>query len=517
MKIPSLTFALLSILLLLLNVIPASWLVDFRSVTLTQAIGMAQSSELVAISRSANCIPGSGWVWMKGPDRPEIADQARKALAQMGIQAVVNAGEYGERDSCGNFYLYAIDFSVTVQNGPTEGSLQQSTIGRIYSVLTKLGQPRVGNVRMTLMPENVTFTIPADMTFSDGMVTHGIFPETPTVAAQDGALSPRAFLPLVTRSYPQEVLRRNVYVIVYDPILSNGQYLSDYLGWNDHSALTQGTIEFFRQVTNNRLQYNVVYTTIVTDGWPAKIDRFRYTEAEYLAVINGQRPPHSPDTVDYNAIVNSSALDICGKANRGEIDEVWIYNGPYFGFYESTLVGPGAYWYNSPPVPGPHNCQRLIPIMGPSPERGLDCAVHNFGHRMEAAMTRVYGSWQQNRTAHNWERFALVKALSPDYSYSGCGNIHYPPNGQSDYDYYNSSYTPSNCDDFFNYPNLGAPTFTAKPTNCSSWNCTDLDYLAYWFRHTPSASGCGPDGKANNWWKYFVDPALALNPSGVCP
>lgn len=328
----------------------------------------------------------------------------------------------------------------------------------------------------------------------------------------------QVFLPSVMRSYePGGVLHRKVYVIVYDPILSNGQYLSDYLGWNDHATLTQQTIEFFRQASHEGLNYEVVYTVIVTDGWPIKVDGFRYTEAEYLAVINGQSPPHHPDAVDYNAIVNSPQLDICGKANRGEIDEVWIYNGPYFGFYESTLVGPGAYWYNSPPVPGPHNCHRLIPIMGPSPERGLDCAIHNFGHRTEATMTQVYGSWGQNRTTHNWERFALVKALSPDYSYSGCGNVHYPPNGAGNYDYGNTASVLSNCDDFAHYPDLGDPAETAKPVTCDEWGCTEVGYLSYWFSHLPSNPGCGPDGVANNWWKYFADPALALDLFSPCP
>lgn len=329
--------------------------------------------------------------------------------------------------------------------------------------------------------------------------------------------SSKIFLPLVVRSYaPSEILTRRVYVIVYDPLLSNGQYLSDYLHWNEHTDLTQGTVSFFRQVTNGALNYEIVYTTIVTDGWPQKIDGFRYTEEEYLAAIRGEIPFHSPDNVDYNLIVNSPALDICGRANRGEIDEVWIYNGPGFGFYESTLVGPNAYWYNSPPVPGPHTCNRLIPIMGPSPERGLDSAIHNFGHRTEATMTRVYGSWQQNRTSHNWERFALVKALSPDYFYSGCGNIHYPPNGVADYDYGNTSAVLSNCDDFANYPNLGNPSNTAIPVTCSRWSCDHLDYLRFWFSHLPSNTGCGPDGVANNWWKYFSTPAFALTPSAPC-
>ena len=315
---------------------------------------------------------------------------------------------------------------------------------------------------------------------------------------------------------PPGTLNRKVYVIVYDPLLSNGQHLSAYLGWNNHTILTQGTLDFFRQVTDDYLNYTVAYTTVVTDGWPVKADGFRYTETEYLAVMSGQSPPHTPDDVNYNAIVNSPQFDICGKLNRDEIDEVWIYNGPYFGFAESTLVGPGAYWYNSPPVPGPTNCNRLLPIMGPSPERGLECAIENFGHRTESTMVQVYGSWEQNRTSHNWERFALVKALSPNYSYSGCGNVHYPPNGTSDYDYGNPSTVMSNCEDFANYPNLSDPYTVLQPVTCSIWSCSHLEYFRYWFSHFPSSAGCGPDNVANNWWRYFADPALALNPLSAC-
>ena len=182
-------------------------------------------------------------------------------------------------------------------------------------------------------------------------------------------------------------------MVVYDPLLSNGKLLSQELNWISHAALTQGTVDFFQQASHGEVNYSIVQTTVLTDGWPEKIDGFRYTEQEYLAAISGQGPWHSPDNVSYNKIVNDSRLDICGKANRGEIDEVWIYNGPGFGFYESTLVGPGAYWFNSSPVPGPHTCNRLIPIMGPSPERGLDCATENFGHRTESTMTQVYGGW----------------------------------------------------------------------------------------------------------------------------
>lgn len=781
----------------------------------TSEVALPLSTSLPS-SDTTPCRPGSGWTWAKGPSKPDVADQVRQAIAQMGIEALVEANSYGEMDSCGTFSMAGMDFNLTVQSKNLLGqAAQQEIADQIFPILTRFGQPDFGHAKVTFRPGNAVFTIrppmpiPANTFVSQstsstfgaswhqlmtpqappGRYTHGLAYDTqrnvsvlfgghsseeprandtwefdgadwieitpaqsppgranidqvlvydanrektilfgglgaggylndtweydgttwsqigPGLSPQsrdshamvfdrhrgvtvlfggytssgsllgdtweyDGAweqISPiqspgerfhhamaydanrqvtvlfggldsgnnalgdtweyddtswteitpsqtpparqnhsmaydsergvmvmfggednngtllndtweydgttwqqiadasvtitrkemplvydeqengvlffgggywdggsltvfaetweynnsspsrHVFLPLVMDPRPpSEVSSRKVYVVVYDPLLQNGQHLSAYLGWNQHADLTQATVDFFAQASNNQLTYNVVYTSVITDGWPEKLDGFTYTEEEYLAVMDGQSPAHSPDAVDYNKIVNSPVLDICGKANRGEIDEVWIYNGPYFGFYESTLVGPGAYTYNSPPVPGPHDCNRLIPIMGPSPERDLDSAIHNFGHRTEATMTKVYGSWQQNRTAHNWERFALVKTLSPDYFYSGCGNIHYPANGTSDYDYGNVSTVLSNCDDFANYPDLGDPAATAQPVTCSDWGCTQINYLAYWFAYLPANDGCGADIVASNWWAYFADPALALDPSWPC-
>jgi hypothetical protein len=131
-------------------------------------------------------------------------------------------------------------------------------------------------------------------------------------------------------------------------------------------------------------------------------------------------------------------------------------------------------------------------------------------------MTQTYGSWEENRTLHNWDRFGLVKAQSPNYTYSGCGSVHYPANGVEGYDYSNPGTVLSNCDDFFNYPNLGDPLAKAKSVTCSIWGCDELGYLLYWFGHFPSRAGCGSDGVANDWWKYIADVNAALAPSQAC-
>jgi hypothetical protein len=448
-------------------------------------VSAERSTELVSAGK--DCYPDSGWMWTDGPSEPAIAVQVQQELSQRGIQATVEARNYGETDSCGNYHSEGIDFTIRLKGAQ---STQREWADEIVQTLAEFGKPNLGNVKL-LSPkgELIPINVPDRLSTTKTM---GV--ETLTV----------------------DTITKQVYVIVYDPLLSDGQKLSQRLNWNDHAVITQQTIDFFKQSTNNKMNYVIADTTVVTSGWPELVDGFSYTEEEYLAVLAGQQPHHEPTGVNYNKIVNTPEFDICGKLNRGEIDEVWIYNGPWFGFYESTLVGPGAFWLNSPPVGGTHNCNKLLPIMGPSPERTTHEAVHNFTHRAESTMTKVYGSWQQNNTSHNWNKFALVKAQSPSYSYSGCGSSHYPPNALSDYDYGNLSNVLSNCDDFANYPNLGDPLQVSQPVNCTAWGCDDLAYYGYWFGHFPSYLGCGPDNVANGWWKYLTDLGYALYPSYAC-
>ena len=118
---------------------------------------------------------------------------------------------------------------------------------------------------------------------------------------------------------PVEPVTQRVYVVVYDPLLDNGQLLSDYLGWAEHGDMTQETVGLFRQASHGKLNYKVVETTVVTDGWPVKTDGFRYTEKEYLSVYSGQSPAHSPDSVDYNKIVNDQNDEGYWTGNIGPI------------------------------------------------------------------------------------------------------------------------------------------------------------------------------------------------------
>lgn len=317
--------------------------------------------------------------------------------------------------------------------------------------------------------------------------------------------------PAATLPEAPEHFNRNVYVLVFDPRLNNGKLLRDNEGWRYHGDITRDTVAFYEDASRGRLTYTIVHTTVVEE-FPLKVDGFRYTAESWLAA-KGSGNWHTPDGVDYTAILTDNRWDLCGRVNRGEIDEIWIYNGPAFGFWESTLAGPNAYFYNSLPVQGNHGCEHLVPIMGPSPERTIGEAIHNFGHRMESTMQQLYGSWDQTREpTHNWERFALARRNSGGaVSYSGCGDIHNPPNAAIEYGYNNTgNATLSNCDAWNAYPNIIAPNVFNRTVTCNDWGCTDLGYYRYWLRHLPRFEGCSDGVSLNDWWVYLVYPDRAL-------
>lgn len=469
---------------------------------------------VAAINTQDNCIPGRGWSWKTQPTSENIAPEVEDQLRQLGYSAEVTAREFGESDSCGNFEKYAVDFSVTMAQTRQLQANQNNLAQDIYDVLHPYRGPELGIIQVDFPAQDKQMRLVYDVNMQAPQLL-----DTQSLDYQENL--PGMSLPspnAITATPATETFNLNVYVIVYDPIMSTGELLSERMNWNDHAAITQGTIDFFSQASNNRVNYTVAETYHVDDwaDWPIKTDGFQYTEAEYLDVMSGQSPAHSPDSVNYNTIVNNPAFGLCEKFNNGEIDEVWIYNGPYFGFYESTLAGPNGYWFNSNPVPGPYTCNELMPIMGPSPERTVTEAVHNFGHRTESTMKKTYGSWNQNNISHGWNKFGLVDFQSPLYDYSGCGSIHYPPNGQSDYDYHNSAnFADTNCDDFVNYSDLTEP-MPLISVNCSAWQCGSLQFLDYWFSHLPSNNACDTDDISNDWWKYFADPDLPVNPTAPC-
>lgn len=322
---------------------------------------------------------------------------------------------------------------------------------------------------------------------------HGVF----GVATLGVVVLTCAVFAAVRRPAPVKRLTPKVLVIIYNPIIEaeGGKRLVDVCGWNDPRTLMKEYIADIQEVSGGFVSYQVAQVLEV-DEFPVKKDGFTYTDEEYMRCWRSGKGWHQPDGVDYREIIRK--YNIARRVEAREIDEVWLFGMPYAGFWESTMAGKGAYFCNSDPVPGV-DCSRIFVVMGFNYERGVGEMLEDLGHRTESIMTHVFGSWEPKET-HAWNRFTLYDKVAPGRA--ACGNVHFAPNSEKDYDWGNKRRVWSTCDDWLSYPKL---TGKRRLVDCSEWGGGDIrEHHKWWFRHIPKAPG-RTQGKLNNWWCYIVD------------
>ena len=302
------------------------------------------------------------------------------------------------------------------------------------------------------------------------------------------------------------MIQSRVLSIIHNPIVDprRGIKLSQALGWNDPDSLARDYIRDVRGASHGIVEYQIA-ERIEVDGFPIKVDGFRYDAETYLRCWRSRRGFHQPDAVDYLALIRQ--FDMIRKIDTRQIDEVWLFGFPYGGYYESTMCGRGAFWCNSPPVAGTEQCARRFVIMGFSYERGVDCMLEDLGHRAESIMAKVY---EGRRGDDNlWEHFSRYDRIAPGLA--SVGNMHFAPNSERDYDWGNPRNVPSDCDDWLNFPDPSASSGhglhgAQRSVNCRDWGNGDMRrHHLWWFERVPHAEG-ESGGIKHNWWIYLVDP-----------
>lgn len=290
-----------------------------------------------------------------------------------------------------------------------------------------------------------------------------------------------------------------VLLFVFDPIMQNkgGQRRQVAYGWGDPESLTADVVADLNTHSHGRVQYEVV-ETITVDDFPIMKDGFQYDDAGYdEAWSSGIWHEEGFDYARFIADANLAA-----RVESGEIDEVFLYGAPGDGFWESTMAGDGAYWCNSSPVEGVPS-ERAFVLMGWNYERGVAEALHSWGHRSESIMDHSYGTREPNRN-NNWSAFSLQERQAPGQG--SIGDVHFPVNGESDYDYDNPSPASSDCDNWYNYPDLSG---SRRDVNSSEWSPSGIDphrdYMNWRYDHMPHMSSKGDDQYLANWWRYLVD------------
>lgn len=300
---------------------------------------------------------------------------------------------------------------------------------------------------------------------------------------------------------PAATVRPKVLAIVYDPrVRSEGdRSLVEVCGYHRPELLMQAYAADLAAASDGYVAYQVV-RTVTVDAFPRKADGFTYDAETFLRCLRARGGWHEPDAVDYHAILD--AFDVVDHVERGAVDEVWLFGPPYAGFWESTMAGNGAYFCNADPIPGVP-CSRRFVVMGFNYERGVGEMLEDFGHRVESIMARVYGSWWAwgSWRGHAWDRFTLYDLVAPEEA--ACGNVHFAPNSERDYDWGNPRPVWSTCDDWLSYPRL---TGRKRLVDCREWGGGDIRaHHLWWLAHLPRADGAS-GGVLNNWWTYVVDP-----------
>lgn len=320
---------------------------------------------------------------------------------------------------------------------------------------------------------------------------------TPTLEVPAGyPFDPKAAPTPVTGA--AEIINRKVLLVVFDPVVDpvSKQKLSQHLNWKRVDDLSSGFLSDVLESSGSLARYQIVQR-VELDEFPLKKDGFRYTAQSYLDVLSKKTPAHEPDAVDYDDLLKR--FNILQRVATGEIDEVWFFSFPYGGFYESTMGGMGAFWCNSPALPNTSQCPRKFILMGFSYQRGVGEMHESFCHRYESMMERVYMRATPDKNL--WAQFIRYDKTHPGES--ECGNVHFAPNSERDYDWGNQRFVESYCDDWLNFPNF---TRVKKRVNCADWGNGEIRaHHVWWLKRMPKVPG-SIHGVSNNWWLYVMDP-----------
>jgi hypothetical protein len=304
---------------------------------------------------------------------------------------------------------------------------------------------------------------------------------------------------------PVSKLEPRVLLVVFDPVLDTvtGQRLlqaPEAAGWGKVEDLVAAFITEVETCSGGLVKYSVVDRATL-DYFPKKADGHIYSAGEYLqAVRTGQY--YAPDPANYALLL--ADLNLLPRLAQGDFDEIWFFGGPGFGFYESQMGGPGAFWCNSPALVGTAAAGRRFVIMGFSYERGVGEMLEDLGHRAESVLRY---RWRNTPDDQNlWKRFARYDKVAPGKAEVGL--LHWAPNSRKDYDWGNPNPVSTRCETWLKFPDLSGE---AETLTCAAWGGGDIRlHHRWWLQHLPKTPG-RTQGVANNWWRYVInvnDPEL---------
>lgn len=302
--------------------------------------------------------------------------------------------------------------------------------------------------------------------------------------------------------------------------------IGEWAYWNDPVEQAKVFEQELEKASHGVVQYEVVKVVEAPHFYTYKPDgkggREWITSDDIAAYCQSRNVPgFTWEGWGYDYLQLISDNDFGKMRDNDELHEVWVFTHPGSCMFESRLIGDGAFWCNSVGINkqmGATN-NKLLTVMFCNYERTVDLALHSYGHRVESVMAQVYGLegewWKYNdkQSVEELTPMQLYTAYQGTYSkfepgYAHIGLIHFPPNGERDYDYSNTQLKKTYADEWMNYPDMDFSPEKAREVNNQEWAHEGGDqwgYMMWFFSHLPHFKGLDKHGKLNNWWHYIVD------------
>ncbi|MEW5940757.1 MAG: hypothetical protein AB1750_13895 [Chloroflexota bacterium] len=224
------------------------------------------------------------------------------------------------------------------------------------------------------------------------------------------------------RRNPKKILAPKVMIINFRPAAVPSI-------WTQADTLANAYKQTMRSLSADTVIYQIVKRKTVS-YFPVLEDGRQYTDATWTQARQDDRLAYRDAHGNYvfaNYLKIAQDFDLLALVRDKAIDEVWMFGGPYFGFYESRMVGRNALWCNAPPLEQPG---RRFVMMGFNYERDVKEMVHNFGHRAESILGAKYGSMAFVNQLYSAQP-ALTSAPANDFEQflATYGTTHAPPGG----------------------------------------------------------------------------------------
>ncbi|HEY2409605.1 MAG TPA: hypothetical protein VGI10_26555 [Polyangiaceae bacterium] len=299
-----------------------------------------------------------------------------------------------------------------------------------------------------------------------------------------------------------------------------------------------------------QLQYNlrVVDLRDGVGGRPPPPASYPFQNSTLYPRVGPPLPGAPGGTFDYTTLFSPAYAanygfagnpDLCTLVNQGTIHEVWVVvsddvpdttgllevmsERPNYTASDNQTgtVNTCANGCAPPTVPF---CGRSLRVGQVNYTRGPGCFLHSQGHDIEFGLQNSVPSFQEwfspfarfNLSSpppvgyslpfsnlYGVSSFSLLSQTHAQFPFGGttfdvdpfdpvCGDVHYAPNGVSQYDYFDADTVLSSCDEFgrsnIKLPISGTPP-TALPwntaTNAQYGDCGG-EFMVWWYQHMPS-------------------------------